>query len=57
MREREIRTPNHKLLIGKLISTENGDIFFEFKSGKRSEQVSVEEISAQINDFIQEYTS
>ena len=57
MIEREIRTPNLKLLLCKVISTESGNTVLEFKNGKRSEQISVEEFISQINDITQECTS
>lgn len=53
MREREIRTPNHNLMFCKAVLTEEGKVMLEFKNGKRSDRLSVEEFFAEINNFAQ----
>lgn len=57
MKEREIRTPILKMLLFKANVTNKGEAFFEFKNGKRTEQIPAEDLITILNDFVQECTS
>ena len=53
MMEREIRTPNLNLLLCKLVLTDEGKLVLELKNGKRVEQLPVETLYYEINNFLQ----
>ena len=53
MKEREIRTPNLKLLFCKAVLTDEGELVLELKAGKRVERMPVEVLITELNDFAQ----
>ena len=53
MREKEIRTRELNLLFCKMILKEEGKVMMELKHGKRTEQIPIEELVAEINTFTQ----
>ena len=53
MREKEIRTRELNLLFCKMILKEEGKVVLELKHGKRTEQIPIEELVAEINTFTQ----
>lgn len=52
MKEKEIRTPQLNLLLCKIIMTEERELVLEFKNGKRVEQLPLEALLAEINEFM-----
>lgn len=53
MKEKEIRTPQFNLLLCKMIMTEERELVLELKNGKRVEQLPLEALLAEFNDFLQ----
>lgn len=53
MREKEIRTRELNLLFCNMILKEEGKVVLELKHGKRTEQIPIEELVAEINTFTQ----
>lgn len=53
MKEKEIRTPQLNLLLCKIIMTEERELVLELKNGKRVEQLPLEALLAEFNDFLQ----
>lgn len=52
MKEKEIRTPQFNLLLCKMIMTEERELVLELKNGKRVEQLPLEALLAEINEFM-----